>query len=370
MNQSITRYIGMDVHKDSIAVASVAKDHGAEVIYLGTIGTRQADIDQLVRKLQSTAKHLVFVDEAGPCGYWLSRYLTKKNLSCWVVAPSLIPKKAGARVKTDRRDAAQLARMARSGALTVVSVPQVDEAAIRDVTRARAEAISELKDAQFRLKAFWLRQDRRSGGRANRGPAHRRWRAEVGWPTAAQPIVFQDDVRAVQEPPARLQRLEQDLQAHVNAWRWHPVVEALQALRGVPFMGAVTLVSASGDRTRFDNPRELRQFLGLRPSESSSGAQRRQGALTQASNTHARRTLVEGAWASRDPAKVSRPRQLRLAPPPTSLQDIRWKAQVRLCQRDRRLVSRGTHAHVVTVAMARELAGFLWAMAREVPVTP
>jgi transposase len=141
MTQSTTLYVGLDIHKDSIAVAYVAQEHGAEVTYLGTIGTRQGDIDQLIRKMQSKAQHLVFVYEAGPCGYWLYRYLTKKGHLCWVVAPSLIPKRAGDRVKTDRRDAIQLARLMRSGELTPVYVPRVDDEAIRDLTRAREDTI-------------------------------------------------------------------------------------------------------------------------------------------------------------------------------------------------------------------------------------
>jgi transposase len=149
----------MDVHKETIAVAYVAQDHGAEVTYCGMIGTRQSALDTLIRKMQSKAQHLIFLYEAGPCGYWLYRYVQKKDSDCWVVAPSLIPQKAGERVKTDRRDAVQLARLARSGDLTPVDVPQVDDEAIRDLTRAREETISDLKDATFRLKAFLLRQD-------------------------------------------------------------------------------------------------------------------------------------------------------------------------------------------------------------------
>jgi transposase len=369
MSHSSTLFIGMDVHKDSIAVAYVAQDHGAEVTSLGTFGTRQCDIDHLIRKMPSKAKHLIFVYEAGPCGYWLYRYLSKKGYDCWVVAPSLIPKKPGDRVKTDRRDAVQLARLARSGDLTAVYVPTMEDEAIRDLTRAREDAISDLKDAKFRLKAFLLRHDIRYVGRANGGPAPRRWLAEVVCPTPAQPIVFQEYVRAVHEQTERLQRLEQERQDHVKAWRLYPVVEALQALRGVQFTVAVTLVAEMGDLTRFESPRELMKFMGLIPSEYSSGEQRRQGSITKAGNTHARRVLVEGAWAYRYPAKVSRHLQLRLETQPKVIQDISWKAQVRLCKRYRRLVSRGKHANVVTVAMARELAGFMWAIAREVPVT-
>jgi transposase len=369
MSQSRTLFIGMDVHKDSIAVADVAQDHGAEVMDLGAIGTRHGDIDPLIRKMPSKATHLLFVYEAGPCGSWLYRYLTKKGYDCWVVAPSLIPKKPGDRVKTDRRDAAQLARLARWGDLTVVYVPQVADEAIRDLARAREDTLSALQDAKFRLKAFLLRHDIRYTGRANWSPAHLRWLSEVVCPTPAQPIVFQAYVRAVTEHTARLQRLEQELQEHVHAWRLHPVVEALQALRGVQFMVAVTMVAEIGDLTRFNTPRELMKFLGLIPSEYSSGARRQQGSITTAGNTHARRALVEGAWAYRYPAKVSRHLQLRREQQPKMIQDISWKAQVRLCKRYRQLVARGKHANIVTVAIARELAGCMWAIAREVPVT-
>jgi transposase len=246
----------------------------------------------------------------------------------------------------------------------------VEDEAIRDLTRAREDTLSDRKDAKFRLQAFLLRHDSRYPGRANRGPAHLRWLSEVICPTAAQQIVFQEDVRAVNEHTERLQRLEQARQDHVQAWRLHPVVEALQALRGVQCTVAVTMVAAIGDLTRFDTPRALMQCLGLIPSEYSSGAQRQQGSMTKAGHTHARRALVEGAWAYRSPAKVSRHLQLRLERQPKIIQDISWKAQVRLCKRSRRLIARGKHANGVTVAMARELVGFMGAIAKEIPVTP
>jgi transposase len=370
MTHPNTLYIGLDVHKESIAVAYVAQDQGAEVTYLGTIGTRQCDIDQLIRKLQSKGQDLVFVYEAGPCGYWLYRYLSKKGYACWVVAPSLIPKKAGDRVKTDRRDAVQLARLMRSGDLTPVYIPQVEDEAIRDLSRAREDTIRDLKAAKFRLKAFLLRHDIRYTGQATWGPAHLRWLAEVVCSTPAQQIVFQEDVRAVNEHTERLQRLEQTLHEQVQTWRLQPVVEALQALRGVQFTVAVTIIAELGDLTRFDNPRQLMSYLGLTPSEYSSGERRRQGSITKTGNTHARHALVEGAWAYRYPAKVSRHLQLRLEKLPKAVQDISWKAQVRLCKRYRKLSARGKHANQVVVAIARELIAFMWAIAKEVSVTP
>ncbi len=369
MPHSTTLFIGLDVHKDAIAVAYVTDAREAEVVFLGRIGTRQCDIDKLIRTLTSKAKQLVFVYEAGPCGYWLYRYLTKKKLTCWVVAPSLVPKKAGDRVKTDRRDATQLARLMRSGDLTPVYVPAVEDEAIRDLSRAREDTIRDLKAAKYRLKAFLLRQDIRYAGRASWGPAHLRWLAEVVCATPAQQMVFQEYVRAVSEHQARLQRLEAELREQVQGWRLAPVVQALQAMRGVQFTVAVTLIAELGDLSRFENPRPLMSYLGLTPSEYSSGERRRQGSITKAGNTFARRALIEGAWSYRYPAKVSRHLQLRLEQLPQAIQNIGWKAQVRLCKRFRYLTARGKHANQVVVAIAREMAAFIWAIAREVQMT-
>jgi transposase len=294
----------------------------------------------------------------------------RKGYDCWVVAPSLIPQQAGDRVKTGRRDAGQRARLARSGDLTPVDGPTVDDEASRDLTRARDDTLSELKAATLRLNAFGLRHDRRSTGRATWGPAHPRWLSAVVWATPAPPLVFQEDVRAVDAQTERLQRRAQGRHEPVNAWRRDPVVEALPALRGGQCTVAVTPVAELGDRTRVDTPRALMTFLGLLPSESSTGERRRQGSITTAGNTHARRALVEGAWASRYPATVSRHLQRRRETQPTIIQDLRWNAQVRLCQRDRRRSARGRHATVGTVAMARALVGFIWALAKASPVTP
>jgi hypothetical protein len=247
----------------------------------------------------------------------------------------------------------------RSGDLTPVYVPQVEDEAIRD-----------LKAAKFRLNAFLLRQDSRDTGPATWGPAHLRGLAEVIGSTPAPQIVFQEDVRAVNEHTERLRRLEQTLHEPGQTWRLQPVVEALQALRGVPCTVAVTIIAARGDLTRVDNPRQLMRDLGLTPSAYASGERRRQGSITKPGNTQARHALVEGAWAYRYPAKVSRHLPLRLETLPQARQDISWKAPVRLCKRYRKLSSRGKHANQVVVAMARELLALMWAIAKEVPVTP
>ena len=257
----------------------------------------------------------------------------------------------------------------RSGDLTPVYVPQVEDEAIRDLCRAREDAIHDLKAAKFRLKAFLLRQDIRYTGRATWNSAHLRWLSEVVCPTPAQQIVFQEYVRAVTEQTERLERLEQELKDQVQTWRLVPVVEALQALRGVQFTVAVTTVAELGDLTRFENPRQLMNSLGLTPSEYSTGERRRQGGITKTGNSQARRALVEGAWAYRYPAKVSRHLQLRLEKVPKPIQDISWKAQIRLCKRYRQLSARGKNVNQVVVAIARELSAFMWAIAQEVPLT-
>jgi transposase len=368
--QSRTLSVGLEVHKDAIAVASVAQEHHAEVVSLGTIGTRQCDIDTLVRPLQSKRKPLVFVYAAGPCGYGLSRSLTKKGQGCWSIAPSLLPNTPGDRVQTNRREAIQWARLRRSGDRTPVSVPQVEDAAIRDLCRAREDPIRARKAAQFQLTALLLRHDLRYTGRAPWGPAPLRWRSAVVCPTPAQPIVFQADVRTGTEHTARLERLEQERPEPVQPWRLRSVGDALQALRGVQCVVAVTTVAALGALTRFDNPRPLMRYLGLTPAAYASGERRRQGGLTQAGNRHARRALRAGAWASRSPATGSRHLQLRREKVPKPIQELSWQAQGRLGQRDRQRSARGKNAHQVVVAIARKLRACMWAMAQEVPLTP
>jgi transposase len=227
----------------------------------------------------------------------------------------------------------QLARRMRSGDLTPVYVPAVDEEAIRDLSRAREETLRDLKAATLRLKACVRRQDIRSTGRANWSPAPLRWLSEVVCPTPAQQMVFQEYVQTVTEQTERLGRLELALHEQVHTWRFQPVVEAFQALRGVQCTVAVTTVAELGDLTRFENPRQRMHSLGRTPSEYSSGARRQQGSMTKTGHTHARRALVEGAWAYRYPANVSRHLQLRLEKLPQAIQAISWKAQVRLCTR-------------------------------------
>jgi transposase len=256
----------------------------------------------------------------------------------------------------------------RSGDLNSIYVPGVEDEAIRDLSRGREDAMHDLRRSKVRLKAFLLRQDIRYEGRATWNAAHLRWIARVVCPTPAQQIVFQEYVGAVTEQAERLARLERELGEAVKTWRLAPVVQAVQALRGIELTAATILIAEVGDLTRFDTPRKLMSYLGLTPSEYSSGDHRRQGGITKAGNGHARRALVEGAWAYRYPAKVSRHLQLRLEKVPVDVRAIAWKAQVRLCKRYRQLTARGKHANQVAVAIAREMAAFAWAIARTIPL--
>lgn len=367
MAEPSTLYVGLDVHKDHIAVAHATARRHADVTYVGPIGTREADLDRLLRRLRGHAPRLVVAYEAGPCGYGLYRRLTAKGVPCQVVAPSRIPKKPGDRVKTDRRDAVQLARLLRAGELTPVYVPTVEDEAVRDLARARTATIQTQKAAKLRLKSFLLRHGLHDTGRATWNAAHLRYLAKVVCPTPAQQIVFQEALRAVTEQTDRLARLDDHLREAAATWRLRPLVEAYQALRGIQHHTAVTLAAELGEVTRFDTPRQLAAFVGLIPSEYSTGAARRLGPITKAGNGYARRALVEAAWAYRYPAKVSVHLQQRLESCSTTIQDIAWKVQVRLCRRYRRLVAAGKHPNVAVTAIAREVLAFAWAIAHEVP---
>jgi transposase len=363
MVQSSTAFVGMDVHKDSVDLA-IADEKEAR--HYGRIGGDAASVDRAVRKLRSVHRRLVFVYEAGPCGFWIYRRLSAQGLACIVVSPSMTPRKAGDRIKTDRRDALKLARLARAGELEPIYVPNALDEAMRDLVRAREDAVCMQRQARQRLQALLLRNEIRYAGKTPWTRAHRRWVAELKLPNAAQQIAFEEYVQAVHEASLRLERLTNAIAVELEHWRWRPVVEALQALRGVQVLHAVRIVAELGDLSRFDTPRKLMGYLGLIPREDSSGPRRRQGPITKAGNTSARRALVEAAHGYAYPARVSwviARRQMKLS---KSVCDIAWKAQLRLCARFRRLAARGVPRNKVVVAVARELSGFVWDIAREV----
>jgi transposase len=362
-------FVGLDVHKATLSVAAAEGMRGGEVRAMGNIAHNPTQIAKLAEKLGAGGRRLCFCYEAGPCGYDLYRQLTALGHDCIVVAPSLIPMKAGDRVKTDRRDAVMLAKLHRAGELTAVWVPDRGHEAMRDLVRARATAVQVLGKARQHLQGFLLRHGRVFTGRKGWTFAYRRWLSAVRFDHPAQQIVLQDYIHAVTDAEARVLRLTKQIAELVPQWSMSPVVEAMQAMRGVALIVAVTLVAEVGDFSRFDNPRQLMAYLGLVPSEHSSGATVRRGGITKAGNALARRALIEGAWTYRLPARVSLTLLRRIDHLPQNIRDIAWKAQVRLCARYRRLAAAGKPKTVVNTAIAREMLGFLWDIARQVKVS-
>ncbi len=367
MKDSIT-IVGLDTHKNSIEIVTADTDGAREVRRFGTIGGTMDALDRAVRKLASRGWTLRFVYEAGPCGYEIYRHLTAKGYSCKVVAPSKIPKKSGERIKNDRRDAETLARMERAGELTAIYVPQEEDEAMRDLSRAREDAVGALKVARQQLSAFLLRYGKRYPGKKSWTPAHMGWLSDVVLLHPAQQIVLQEYIEAVRVGTEREARLREQILQLLPPWRWNPMVKALQALRGVAPIVAVTTMAEIGDMSRFANPRRLMAYLGLIPSEDSTGETIHRGSITKTGNGHVRRALVEAAHAYAFPARVSRHLLKRHEGVPEPVLAIAWKAQVRLCGKFRRLMAKGKLKNKVVTAIARELSGFMWAIAREVKV--
>ena len=353
-------YVGMDVHKDTIAVAAALAGREAPA-YCGEIANRPSEIGKLAAKLAQAhgGELILFCYEAGPCGYEVYRQLTALGFDCEVVAPSRIPKAPGERIKTDRRDAGKLARLSRSGELTGVWVPDEEQEAMRDLVRARADFKNAERKTRQQLGAFLLRHGRH-WSRSRWTLAHYAWLDGLRFERDWQEWAFREYLDAVRAASDRVAALTKQLDDALPSWSMAPVVRSLVALRGVDRITAMTLLSELGDVSRFDSPWQLMAYVGLVPSEHSSGARRHQGGITRTGNGHVRRTLVESAWSYRFPARRTAHLERKAAAASDEAKEIAWKAQRRLCGRYRHLLQAGKNSKQANVAVARELSGFVW----------
>jgi len=363
-------FVGIDTAKARNAVAVAESGRGGEIRYLGEFDNTPDVVIKLVRKMADRYETVHFCYEAGPTGYGLYRQIRSLGHECAVVAPSLIPRRPGDRVKTNRRDAQTLCRMLRADELTAVWVPDETHEAVRDLVRTRAMAVEDYRRKRQHVTSFLLRHGRTFDGKASWRGRHLRWLDGQNFAHPAQRFAYQELLNAVRITADRIERLETALVEIVPHWTMAPVVAAFQAMRGVAFSTATTLVAEAGDLRRFDHPRKLMAFLGLVPSERSTGEKRRQGGITKAGNARARSALVEAAWTYRHSAGLGVGHQRRQLDLSEKVRDIAWKAQARLCARYRRLAAKGKRVTVVTTAIARELAAFLWDIARHVDPAP
>jgi len=367
-----TRYVGLDVHKDRIAVCAVSaegEEHPTSMI------ANDADvIAKVMRRIARqaggpAAMHCCY--EAGPCGYTLYRQLRRMGISCNVVAPSLTPVRPGKRVKTDRRDARKLGRLERAGELVAVWVPDEAHEALRDLVRAREDAKEDHLRAKHRLSKFLLRHGKRPPEPMKAWTQkHGRWLDTVHFEHSMQDVVLAEYRQQVREAREAILRLEAQIEMAVQESPLRDTIMALQALRGVGLIVAVTLASEIGDITRFTHPRQMMSYAGLTPSENSSGPNERRGGITKMGNRHVRRVLVEAAWAYRHTPRVGRQLERRQQGQTPQIKAISWKAQVRLNGRYRWLISRGKPRNKAVTAVARELVGFVWEVARAVQGQP
>jgi transposase len=367
MDQDIKIFVGLDVHKETISI-SVCEVGRQASRFVGTIRHDVPTLLKTLHKLGAPAGQLVAY-EAGPTGYGLCRRLVQGGYACQVIAPTLIPQRTGDRIKTDRRDSARLAELLRAGELTPIWVPDVEHEGLRDLWRAREDAREARMKARQHLKAFLLRHSRIYTGKTSWNKTHANWLAQQSFEQVAQQMAFTEYVLATQAADERLARLDAALIQATQDWRFEPVVAALRSLRGIDTVSAIGLVAEIGDIRRFAHPRNLMSYLGLVPSEHSSGNSVRRGAITKTGNAQARRLLTEASWHYRYPARMSTTLRERHQGLPEPIRNHAWKAQVRLCGRFAHLQRRGVHVNKACIATARELTGFIWAIARMASAT-
>ena len=364
------KFIGLDVHKNSISIGIADQSRDGEVRYYGRIGNDMNEVSRVFRKIIAQGFELKCVYEAGGCGYYLYRYLTHNGIDCTVVAPSKIPKKSGDRQKNDKRDCLNLARLHRAGELTSVYVPNEEDEALRDLVRARSDSQNAHKKAKQQLGAFLLRYQIVFSGKSKWSQAYFNWLSTLSLPHPAQQITLQEYIDTVNTCKDRVERLTKQIKILSEQSRLSELIKSLQAMRGISLITAATLAAELGDFHRFEHPGQLMAYLGLIPSEHTSGDKHRKGPITKTGNSHVRRALVESAQSYRLPARKSTAIMQRQEGVARTICDIAWKAQLRLCGRYRRLINRGKKTNVAKTAIARELAGFTWAIAKQLSCAP
>jgi transposase len=368
MGQHSEAFVGIDTSKKTNVVSIAEAGRNGELRRLGAFDTSEASTRKWIGRLAQKYRKLTFCYEAGPTGYELHRLIESMGHACIVIAPALIPKRPGERVKTNGRDADNLARLCRAGELVAVWVPDKAHEAMRDLSRAREAGMVDLKAKRQRILSLLLRHGHVYPGQKTWGKKHRTWLRGIKIAEAGTRIAFEEQLAAEEEAQARLDRLVQHIRELVAEWSLAELMVALMALRGIDLITAVTLLAEIGDMSRFKSARELMAYLGLVPSEHSTGDSVRRGPITKAGNKRARRALVEAAWSYRHPPRVGVAKQARVAAAPKIAREIAWKAQGRLSARFRKLASKGKPATVVVTAIARELVGFVWDICRQVPV--
>jgi len=366
MANIIEAFVAFDTSKLRNAVAIAEAGRAGEVRFLGEIENTEAAITKVVRKAAGKYGRLTFCYEAGPTGYGLYRQIKRLGHECMVVAPSLILKKPGERVKTNRRDAVSLVKQLRAGDLTAVWVPDPRHEAMRDLTRAREVAVEDLRCKRQQISAFLLRQGLHYPGERTWTKAHRNWLMSQKLEYAEHRIAFEEMLLAMRQAQERIERLEQAIRVAVPDWSLAEVVTALMAMRGIDFISATAFLAEIGDLSRFPTPRELMGYLGLVPSEASTGDTIKRGPITKAGNRRARRILVECSWSYQHPPRVGKEKQERVAAAPQAVREIAWKAQCRLSARYRALTRKGKLKTVAVTAVARELSAFIWAINRQI----